>query len=227
VDRTRILLADEDDEYGWRVQALLRRLPNVETLRQARTASQALAAIVSLNPDLVLAASDLPPEGGLELTRAVRSGHPTVAVILLAPREDEEQLFHAVRYGAAAFVVKDMPEDEFRVIVDSVRHGKYVIDDHVLANPALASRVLNAFRELAAVDQYVKPLFAPLTAREIEVLEHAGRGFSNKEIARALSISDQTVKNYLTSIMRKLAVNDRTHAVVYALQHGWISVPEL
>jgi DNA-binding NarL/FixJ family response regulator len=202
-------------------------LPDVEILSQARTASQAFATIDSLDPGLVLAGSDLPPEGGLEFTRSVRSGHPTVAVILLTPEEDEEQLFYAVRYGAAAYVVRDMPADGFLEIVEDVRQGKYVIDDDVLANPALASRVLHAFRDLAAVDHEVKQLFAPLTAREIEVLEHAGRGFSNKEIARALSISDQTVKNYLTSVMRKLAVNDRTHAVVYALQHGWISVPEL
>jgi DNA-binding NarL/FixJ family response regulator len=206
---------------------LLRELPDVEILPQARSAGEALAMIESLDPRLVLAGSELPPEGGLQLTRSIRSGHPTVAVILLAKEEDEERLFYAVRYGAAAYVVKDMPTEGFRGIVESVRQGKYVIDDAVLSNPALASRVLHAFRDLAAVDHQVKQLFAPLTAREIEVLEHAGRGFSNKEIARALSISDQTVKNYLTSVMRKLAVNDRTHAVVYALQHGWISVPEL
>ena len=77
------------------------------------------------------------------------------------------------------------------------------------------------------MDQRVKPLFVPLSPRELEVLEHAARGATNRNIAREMSISEQTVKNHLGSIMRKLAVNDRTHAVVYALQQGWINVPDL
>jgi len=77
------------------------------------------------------------------------------------------------------------------------------------------------------VGQEMEPLFVPLSAREIEVLDYIARGNSNKEIARALKISDQTVKNHITSILRKLAVNDRTQAVVYALRRGWIKMQEL
>ena len=87
--------------------------------------------------------------------------------------------------------------------------------------------MLKQFRELSNADREVEPLFAPLSAREIEVLEYIARGNSNKEIARALKISDQTVKNHITSILRKLAVNDRTQAVVYALRHGWIKMQEV
>ena len=84
-------------------------------------------------------------------------------------------------------------------------------------------RQLKSFRDLAdEVDQEVEPLFIPLSVREVEVLDYIAKGNSNKEIARAMGISDQTVKNHITSIMRKLAVNDRTQAVVYALRHGWI-----
>jgi DNA-binding NarL/FixJ family response regulator len=93
----------------------------------------------------------------------------------------------------------------------------------VLSKPVVASRVLKSFRDLAdEVDQEVEPLFIPLSVREVEVLDYIAKGNSNKEIARAMGISDQTVKNHITSIMRKLAVNDRTQAVVYALRHGWI-----
>ena len=77
------------------------------------------------------------------------------------------------------------------------------------------------------VGQEMEPLFVPRSAREIEVLDYIARGNSNKEIARALKISDQTVKNHITSILRKLAVNDRTQAVVYALRRGWIKMQEL
>jgi DNA-binding NarL/FixJ family response regulator len=91
----------------------------------------------------------------------------------------------------------------------------------------VASRVLKQFRDLAMAGQEVEPLFVPLSAREIEVLDYIARGNSNKEIARALKISDQTEKNHITSILRKLAVNDRTQAVVYALRRGWIKMQEL
>jgi len=88
----------------------------------------------------------------------------------------------------------------------------------------VASRVLDQFRELAAGDHDSESLFAPLTSREVEILDCIARGNSNKEIARILSISDQTVKNHITSILRKLMVNDRTQAVIYALRHGWIKM---
>jgi DNA-binding NarL/FixJ family response regulator len=94
----------------------------------------------------------------------------------------------------------------------------------LLTRPMVASRVLKQFRELSAIGHGVEPFFVPLSAREIEILDFISRGNSNKEIARALKISDQTVKNHITSILRKLAVNDRTQAVVFALRHGWIKM---
>lgn len=185
----------------------------------------AMALVSAVCPDVVLADVNLPGGGGLELTRWVRQQQPTTPVILLSTEQRAEELFDAMRYGAAAYLGLDVSGADLAQVIWSVVQGHYVIDDHVLANPAVASRVLNAFRELAAVeDQQIVPLFAPLSPREIEVLENAARGNSNKQIARLMRISEQTVKNHLTSIMRKLAVNDRTQAVVYALRHGWIRV---
>ncbi|HEX6507947.1 MAG TPA: response regulator transcription factor [Chloroflexota bacterium] len=227
MDRTRVLIAEADPAYRRHLRTLLRGFQDADVVGEAGTTFDALSLVETLAPDVVLVDSALPTSGGLELVKTLRPAYPTTAIVVLAPNEDQEQLFYAVRYGAAAYLVKTTPDEELVYMLDRVRRGGYVIDDHVLANPALASRVLHEFRDLAGFDQQVKPLFAPLTAREIEVLEHAAQGYSNKEIARALSISDQTVKNYLTSIMRKLAVNDRTHAVVYAMQQGWIKVPEL
>ena len=95
----------------------------------------------------------------------------------------------------------------------------------MLSRPFVASRVLDQFRELARRwTQASDGVFSPLTPREVEILDCVAQGNSNKEIARILSISDQTVKNHITSILRKLAVNDRTQAVIYALRHGWIKL---
>jgi DNA-binding NarL/FixJ family response regulator len=99
-----------------------------------------------------------------------------------------------------------------------------LINENVLSRPFVASKVLDQFRELATLDEAADTVFSPLTPREVEILDCVARGNSNKEIARLLSISDQTVKNHITSILRKLAVNDRTQAVIYALRHGWIKL---
>ncbi len=126
--------------------------------------------------------------------------------------------------GAAAYFLKDVDP---AILVDAIRkvsQGEYLINDNVLARPMLASRVLKSFRELAIGEPETEPLFVPLSAREVEVLDYIAKGNSNKEIARVLKISDQTVKNHITSILRKLAVNDRTQAVVYALRRGWIKM---
>ena len=88
--------------------------------------------------------------------------------------------------------------------------------------PAVASRVLKEFRELAIYGQEAAPIFAPLSPREVEILDNIAQGMTNKQVAYALSISEQTVKKHMSSILRKLSVNDRTQAVVYAMRQGWI-----
>lgn len=227
MDRTRILIVANSEQYRAKLsRALDRSLNHVESSDQAATPEEALALVAGAAPDIVVLEVGSPGLDGLQLTRLVKQQHPTTSVILMTWNYDEEELFHAMRNGAAAYLPRSATGKELAATVARVREGSYVIDDDVLASPALASRVLTAFRELAGLDQRVKPLFAPLSPREIEVLEQAARGSSNKQIGRTMGISEQTVKNHLTSIMRKLAVNDRTHAVVFALQHGWISVPD-
>jgi DNA-binding NarL/FixJ family response regulator len=146
-----------------------------------------------------------------------------ISVIVMTNREDEEKLFYAIKYGAAAYVLKSMDVEELGDVIQRASRGEYLINESVLSKPVLASKVLKSFRDLAEeVDQVAEPLYIPLSGREVQVLDYIAKGNSNKEIARAMSISDQTVKNHITSIMRKLAVNDRTQAVVYAIRQGWI-----
>jgi DNA-binding NarL/FixJ family response regulator len=113
-------------------------------------------------------------------------------------------------------------------MVDVIRRvdgGDFLVSDSVLARPQVTERVLRQFRELSAATRgSTEPLFVPLSQREVEILDYIAHGQSNKDIARELSISDQTVKNHITSILRKLAVNDRTQAVIYALRNNWIKL---
>jgi len=224
VDRISIVIADEHPLFRAGVRAALEREESFEIVGEAQDGDQLLAMAEKETPDVLLIDVKLPGIDGLQVTREVKKRLPSTSVVLLTSAEEEEELFYAIRYGAAAYMLKDVTGEELIDVIRRASSGTYLINDSVLAKPVLASRVLSSFRELATVDQQVKPLFVPLSAREVEVLEYAAKGNSNKEIARALSISDQTVKNHLTSIMRKLAVNDRTQAVVYALQQGWIKM---
>jgi DNA-binding NarL/FixJ family response regulator len=151
---------------------------------------------------------------------------PTTAVIVLAAAEDEESLFDAIKAGAAAFILKEIDPTDLVAIIRRVSSGEYLINDKVFSRPAVASRVLKEFRELAIYGQEAQPIFAPLSPREVEILDNIAQGMTNKQVAYALSISEQTVKNHMSSILRKLSVNDRTQAVVYAMKQGWIRIPE-
>jgi DNA-binding NarL/FixJ family response regulator len=152
-----------------------------------------------------------------------------MAVVILTPSEDEERLFQSIKVGAAAYCTRNITADELIEAVRKVSRGEYLINDDVLSKPQLASRVLKSFRELTVEEEdngEPKDFYSPLSGREVEILDYIARGNSNKEIAKSLKISDQTVKNHITSILKKLSVSDRTAAVVHALRHGWIKINE-
>lgn len=164
----------------------------------------------------------------VEIAQYLRTYSPHTAVIVLSERAEEEWLFLAMKIGAAAYMTRDITPDELLETIRPVSQGEYLTNGAVLSHPALASRVLLSFRGLSATGEGdPRSLEAcPLSTREVDILVHImSQGMSNKEIAKLLTISDQTVKNHITSILRKLNVNDRTAAVVFALKHHWIQVP--
>jgi DNA-binding NarL/FixJ family response regulator len=144
--------------------------------------------------------------------------------------ENDEQAFQALQSGAAAHRSKDVHPNELLDVIRRVARGEYVINDVLLEEPRVATRILSQFRnlpqEVSMTPDVYFPIFTPLSEREIEVLERIAVGGSNKEIAQELEISTQTVKNHISSILRKLSLNDRTQAVLYALRRGWIEAPE-
>lgn len=197
---------------------------DIEVVGELSDAAEAVWVVGALSPDVILIDASLPQMGGVELTRVIRRRDPHVAVVIVASYADEDLLFDAVKAGVAAFVTRDIGWDELVLVVRRVGRGEYPINDTVVSNPSVVSRVLEQFRDLELAGDEGS-LFVLLTPREVEMLDCIARGMSNKEIARLLSISDQTVKNHVTSILRKLTVNDRTQAVIYALRRGWIKMP--
>lgn len=197
--------------------------PDFRVTGEASNGQQAIQLVDYTDPDLVLMEVDLPGVNGLEVSRAIKRTHPHVGIVLLASAADGQQVVKAIRAGVAAYLQRNVSWETLLQTLQEVRKGYYPINDLVLSSPAVAAQVLSAFRQLA-VDEDTQSVYSPLSPRELEVLELVAAGRTNKEIASQLDISNQTVKNHVSSILRKLAVNDRTQAVVYAMRRGWIKV---
>jgi DNA-binding NarL/FixJ family response regulator len=225
-ERIRILLVDDHALVRVGMRSILEREPDFEIVGEAEDGRRAQDVAADTNPDIVLMDLSLPAPGGIEATSRIKREIPAAGIIILAVDEDEEALFDAIKAGAAAFILKDVGPDDLVTIIRRVSAGEYLINDKVFARPSVASRVLKEFRELAVYGQEAAPIFAPLSPREVEILDNIAQGMTNKQVAYALSISEQTVKNHMSSILRKLSVNDRTQAVVYAMRQGWIRMPE-
>ena len=221
---TRVLIVDDHPLFRQGLAWVLRAESDLEVVGEAATGEEALERALALRPDVVVCDVQLPAANGVEVTRRLKVHLPDVAVVLLSAFDDEDQLFEAARVGAAGFYLKDADPEP---LVDGVRRaarGECLLDERAIGRPAVASRVLREFRRMEGDGRGIEPLLVPISPREMEILELIAQGKSNKQIAQVLFLSDQTVKNHITSILRKLAVNDRTQAVVFALRQGWIQV---
>jgi DNA-binding NarL/FixJ family response regulator len=225
-EQVRVLIVDDHVLFRVGIAQILSKEEDIEVVGEAEDARTAMDAALETSPNIILMDLSLPPPGGIETTQRIKRELPAVSIIVLAVQEDEDALFDAIKAGAAAFILKDVSPDDLVNIIRRVSNGEYLINDKVFSQPAVASRVLKEFRELAVYGQEATPIFAPLSPREVEILDNIAQGMTNKQVAYQLSISEQTVKNHMSSILRKLSVNDRTQAVVYAMRQGWIKMPE-
>lgn len=224
-----LLIVDDHPLFRQGVRYSLQEEHDVKVIGDAASAEEALQFISVTPPDVMIVDLNLPGIDGLELTRQIHRTYPSLGVIMLSMHESDEQAFNALRAGAAAYYSKEISSVQLAQIIRRVARGEYVINEVMFDEPKVAQRILSQFRDInrgvtteADVDF---SLFSPLSDREIEVLEKIASGSSNKEIADNLSISTQTVKNHISSILRKLSLNDRTQAVIYALRRGWIDTP--
>ena len=226
METIRVIIIDEQPLFREGIRATLERMGDCEIVGESTDAEEVLEIARTSNPDVALIDAGFTSSDPLEIARQMRHISPRIAIIVLTPSEDEERLFQSIKVGAAAYTTRNITTNELVDTVRKVSHGEYLIRDDVLAKPQLASRVLKSFRELTVEEEEGEPkdMYSPLSSREVEILDYIARGNSNKEIAKSLKISDQTVKNHITSILKKLSVNDRTAAVVHALRHGWIKM---
>lgn len=226
-EKIGIFIIDSNNLFRQGVRLALADHKNIEIVCEADINDKDIMEMVEqLSPRVALIDVNMPLLNGLDLTRQITQRSPQTMVIVLTPYEDDNQLFQAIKAGATAYFSKNIDAEELANVISRIASGEHIITENVLSKPRIAERVLKQFQDLSLAGVAMESLAAPLTSRELEVLTYVARGYGNKRIAYTLSISEQTIKNHITSILRKLDANDRTHAVVLAIRHGWISMAE-
>jgi DNA-binding NarL/FixJ family response regulator len=225
-DVIRVIVIEREPLYRRGLVSVLETLPGIEVAGSAETAEEGYRLADDTVAAAALVGTTLVDAQGLTFAAEMRRRYPAIATIVLAASESDDELFAAIRANASAYSGRDISEEALLELVRRAATGEYVINEQLLSKPYVAARVLDQFRNTTVVDAALSNAFMPLTDRELEILRKVSDGMTNAEIGYALGISAQTVKNHVTSILRKLAVNDRTQAVVTALRRGWLKIDD-
>lgn len=226
MEKIRIVVVDDHPLFRQGVIDSFSLEPDFEIVGEAESGEKALEVIRHLEPDVAVVDVNLPELNGQQITRQVVADKLKTKVILLTAYDDTEQVIHSMRVGASAYSAKDVMPEKLIDIIRAVAQGYYFVGDQKLDEKGVESWLENRTDALARPYSDPGEPFYPLSTREMEVLECVTQGMSNKEIATFLGISHQTVKNHVTAILRKLSVEDRTQAAVYALRRGWVRLYE-
>jgi len=222
-----IVIVDDHQIFRQGIQFNLETQADLKVIAQSANGEQALQMVRDLEPDIVIMDINLPLMNGIQVTRQLSGERSPTRVIMLTAYDDTEQVIHAMRAGASAYCAKEVDPLRLVDVIRHVFHGRYVVHDQVFDAQGISEWLDKGVETVAG--QYYLDLtdsFSPLSNREMEILQYVTHGLSNKEIALTLKISHQTVKNHMTSILRKLAVEDRTQAAVFALRRGWVRLAD-
>lgn len=217
-----VLIVDDHPLFREGLQKALSFEDDIVVVGHSADGSQALLASRELQPDVILLDINLPGMNGLQVANKLKAERSHVAIIILTAYHDAEQVIHAFRSGASAYCIKDVTPDELVAIIRDAAQGYYIIEDQRMLKDELEQWLHNSIHSVSGYAVDADEHYIPLSSREMQILYFVTSGMSNKEIAVRLGISQQTVKNHMTSILRKLNVGDRTQAAVMALRRGWV-----
>jgi NarL family two-component system response regulator LiaR len=215
----RVLICDDQAIVCEGLQAILSTAQDIEVVGTAHDGAQAVEMVVGVQPDVVLMDLKMPVMNGVQATCLIRERHPRVHVLVLTTYDADEWVFDAVRGGASGYLLKDTPREKLIEAIRDTAAGKTPVDPNVAGKLFAQVAQGTVLPDTSIADE--------LSEREREVLGLLARGMTNAEIAERLYLSEGTVRNYVSAILAKLNVADRTQAAVMALRHGLVSLTDL
>ena len=216
----RTLIVDDHALFRRGLEMVLEAEPDIELVGEASDGEEAVEKAGESLPEVILMDIRMPRTSGIEACRALKELVPSTKIVMLTISDEEEDLFEAIRAGASGYLLKDIPLDEVADTVRAVNGGQSLI------NPSMAGKLLTEFATLARRDDDdSRPQQVPapkLTDREMQVLKLVARGMNNRDIAKQLFISENTVKNHVRNILEKLQIHSRMEAVMIAVREKLI-----
>ena len=219
MEKIRVLLVDDHTLFREGMKALLSRQEFIEIIGEAGSGAEGIKKTLELDPDVVLMDLNMPDITGVEALKKILEAKPHMRVLILTVSEDDEDLFNAVRAGAMGYLLKNVESERLISSVQQVAQGEATVSG------ALTDKIFSEFRAMSSGSR-LKDRASPgdiLSKREKEILIHISKGESNKEIAHSLFIAESTVKIHVQNILRKLNLNSRVQAAVYAVEQGLAS----
>jgi DNA-binding NarL/FixJ family response regulator len=215
---TRVLVVDDQELFRRGLTMLLAAEDGIEVVGEAGDGIEGVALAIRTAPDVVLLDVRMPKRSGIEACLAIKEAVPTAKIVMLTVSDEEADLYEAVKSGAAGYLLKDSSIEE---VAQAVR---VVSDGQSLISPSMAVKLIDEFKQMSRPERSQVPGLR-LTERELEVLRLVAKGMNNREIARQLFISENTVKNHVRNILEKLQLHSRMEAVMYAVREKLLDIP--
>ncbi len=214
----RVLVVDDQELFRRGVTMLLAAEPGIEVVGEAGDGDQGIELASLSDPDVVLLDVRMPGRSGIEACLAIKEKVPDARIIMLTVSDEEADLYEAVKGGASGYLLKDSSIDEVAQAVRVVAEGQSLI------SPSMAVKLIDEFKQMSRPER-TQGSALRLTERELEVLRLVAEGMNNREIARRLFISENTVKNHVRNILEKLQLHSRMEAVMYAVREKLLDIP--
>ena len=212
----RVFLVDDQVLMRRGLRKLLEVEEGIDVVGEAADGAEALRLIPQTKPEVALVDARMPKMDGIELIRRLSEEHPRVAVIVLTTFDDDEYVFGGLKAGAKGYLLKDTPPEELVSAIEKASRDETVLGGQI------AARVISELRRMTdPLERTPRPEDDVLSGREVEVAKLVGAGATNREISLRLYITEGTVKNHISKILRKLALRDRTQLALYAVERGW------
>lgn len=220
-----IMLVESRALAGLGIRGLLDREPDLEVVAEVRSADDALAAAEDRAPDVIILDVQLAEPSTSAATHRLAHESPTSGIVVVGREDDDASILEAIEIGAMGHVAAVAEPAELVAVIRKVAEGEDPLRDEVIGRPDLIDKIMEAFRENARrADELASN---PLTPRELDVLRHVAAGMRNRDIAELLDVSQQTVKNHVSTMLHKLGVPNRVRAVTFAARQGWLTLDQV